>query len=215
MAGLALWQPNGGGHSDKRPPTTAESPTNGVTPPRVTSPTSGGWMPLLNGQNLDGWTVLPKSGNWSMQQGVLVGRGRNSYILTNRDDFADFELRVECRINAAGNSGVFFRCDSNDWLPVGFEANIELSNLGRLHDTRSQPNKKIPNPTNVGTLSPGQWFTYEIQARGTKIVMKIDGRTVLDFTSDEPIPMRGHLGLQCYEPDTTIEVRRFDVRTLP
>ena len=172
----------------------------------------GKWQPLFDGRTLANWIVLPKSGDWWVQGGTLVGRGKNSYLLSERDDYENFDLLVECRLNATGNSGVFFRCEANDWLPVGFEANLELGNLGRLHDTRSQPNTKIPNPSNVGPITPGQWFTCEVSARGSRIVVKIDGRTAIDFASDEPIPMRGRVGLQCYEPNTTIEVRRFEVR---
>ncbi|HND54079.1 MAG TPA: protein kinase, partial [Pirellulaceae bacterium] len=199
---------NGGTMQPKKP--GGASASGGRTGDLKTVP--GKWQSLFDGRTLANWLVLPKSGDWSVQGETLVGRGKNSYLLSERDDYENFDLLVECRLNATGNSGVFFRCEANDWLPVGFEANLELGNLGRLHDTRSQPNTKIPNPSVVGPITPGQWFTCEVSARGRRIIVKIDGRTAIDFTSEEPIPLRGRVGLQCYEPNTTIEVRRFQLR---
>ena len=89
-------------------------------PPHSSSP--DGFVPLFNGKNLTGWKTHPdQRGNWRVENGVLVGSGPDvtSHLYTERDDYKDFWLRVEARLNDGGNSGVYFRCPFGPALPAG------------------------------------------------------------------------------------------------
>ena len=70
---------------------------------------------------------------------MLIGSGpATSHLYTERDDYKDFHLRVEARINDGGNSGVFFRTPFSPtpkW-PSGYEAQIN-STHSDVHKTGS------------------------------------------------------------------------------
>src|SRR5439155_12609935 len=48
--------------------------------------TPGSWVALFNGRNLTGWKTFPSApGNWSVENGLLIGRGPQiSYLYTER-----------------------------------------------------------------------------------------------------------------------------------
>ena len=40
---------------------------------------------------------------------ILTAKGGDGYLATVRNDYRDFHLRAEVKINANGDSGIFFR----------------------------------------------------------------------------------------------------------
>ncbi|UBM58693.1 DUF1080 domain-containing protein [Marinilongibacter aquaticus] len=83
-----------------------------------------GWKLLWNGKNAEGWKVangqgFPEQG-WSMEDGVLSVLGlreNNKKVggdIETTDEFGDFELELEFKINKGGNSGVkYFVVDNS------------------------------------------------------------------------------------------------------
>jgi hypothetical protein len=66
---------------------------------------------LFNGQDLDGWTIHGTE-KWYVEDGELVCESgpQAEYGYLSTDQFYDdFELTLEFRQEADGNSGVFFR----------------------------------------------------------------------------------------------------------
>ena len=66
---------------------------------------------LFNGENLDGWTIHGTE-KWYVESGELVCESgpdaAYGYLSTN-DYYDDFELTVDFKQEADGNSGIFFR----------------------------------------------------------------------------------------------------------
>jgi len=190
--------------------------------PDAAATSSDGWTPLFNRQDLAGWWKLKSPpGEWVVEDGILVGRmpgparDPSSYLLTDRDDYANFECRAEVRISQAGNSGIFFRCNSDSSLPQGLEAHIGTVECGDLHRTwaHSQlPQKVSENPIAV---PPNRWFTLEISARGPQVVIRVNGVTTADVTEHSAAPARGYLALQVFDPGTEVAIRKLEIRELP
>ena len=88
----------------------------------VTPPDDAGWVPLFNGQDLGGWRVATETAadaaplpagttftapdeeaaektGWSVENGLLVGRGPPSHLFSARSDFKDVEIRASLRIS--------------------------------------------------------------------------------------------------------------------
>ncbi|MFO0905239.1 MAG: family 16 glycoside hydrolase, partial [Pirellulales bacterium] len=206
-----VWRMFGDGDVDK-PASTGASPTSEPAAGSTLSLTPS-WQPLFNGRNLDGWRVLPASGDWKVEQGVLIGRagGRTSYLFHDRPAWRDFELLAEFRINSTGNSGIFFRCTPNDSLPTGYEAHIDVWNPGRLHRTGLAGVQGI-DPKAHAALEPNGWNRYNLRVVGNRMTLRVNDVTTLDYVDQENGAASGHLALQCYEPNTVVEFRRVDVR---
>src|SRR4249920_428072 len=73
-----------------------------------------GFVSIFDGKTLDGWEGDPKY--WRVENGVLVGEitpvtllKQNSFIIWRGGTTRDFELKVEYRVSAKGNSGINYR----------------------------------------------------------------------------------------------------------
>jgi hypothetical protein len=73
-----------------------------------------GFQPMFDGKTLDGWEGNPKY--WRVENGLLTGEitpetvlKSNTFIIWKGGAPKDFELKVDFRITAAGNSGINYR----------------------------------------------------------------------------------------------------------
>src|SRR5215208_3331710 len=80
----------------------AAAQPNTVTPEEAAQ----GWVLLFDGESLFGWTPEGKT-DWKVVDGALVADSGEYGWLRHNAPFADFELRVDFRTAADGNSGVF------------------------------------------------------------------------------------------------------------
>src|SRR5690625_123505 len=70
---------------------------------------------LFNGQNLEGW--IGDERLWRVENGILIGETddgerqipRNSFLILEKDEPADFELSLKVRITGNNNSGIQYR----------------------------------------------------------------------------------------------------------
>jgi hypothetical protein len=83
-----------------------------------------GFVPLFNGKDLAGWKVDDAAReHWKVVDGVIMYDGKNKTIWTEKE-FADFILKVDWRLPAKGDSGIYLRGSSksqvNIWVnPLG------------------------------------------------------------------------------------------------
>jgi len=134
----------------------------------------GKWVQIFNGKNLDGWEVYPDgTGNWKVQDGVLIGSGDSSHLFTKRDDYKNFRYRVEAMINDHGNSGQYFRTQFGPGFPHGYEAQINSTHSDEIRTGSLYPPPKL-NPGDREKIivfkqlhKPDEWFTQEVIAKGT------------------------------------------------
>jgi hypothetical protein len=66
---------------------------------------------LFNGENLDGWTIYGTE-KWYVEDGILVcesGPDKQYGYLGTNEHYKHFELTLEFKQEANGNSGVFIR----------------------------------------------------------------------------------------------------------
>ncbi len=181
--------------------------------PTETAPTDG-WIPLFNGRDLTGWTKAGKgSGKWQVVGGVLSstpGSGE-CYLSTERDDFADFHLRVEAKVDDGGNGGVLFRCQKNAPIvwQAGYEAQInstqsDSQKTGSLYNLAKVTDRLVP---------PDTWFTLEVIAEGKHLRILVDGKQAVDYTDPGPKWSRGAIALQEFAKQTYF--RKIEIKPLP
>jgi hypothetical protein len=91
---------------------------------------------IFNGKNQEGW-----SGDetyWSVKDGILIGEvtpetilKRNSFIIYEKEQPQNFELKLEYRISKSGNSGVNYRSEKIKNKPFalrGYQSDIDGKN---------------------------------------------------------------------------------------
>lgn len=95
-----------------------------------------GFESIFDG-TLKGWEGDPEY--WKAVDGVLVGEVRadnlleqNSFIIWRGGELADFELKLEYRVSAEGNSGINYRSSEVTgvkWAMQGYQDDID----GKMH----------------------------------------------------------------------------------
>ncbi|MCB1844075.1 MAG: DUF1080 domain-containing protein, partial [Halioglobus sp.] len=101
---------------------------------------AAGWRLLFDGHSLEQWRSYGESevnGGWGVENGCLARVGRGGDLIT-REQFGDFELKLEWRISEAGNSGIFIRGDESGRSihHTGYEMQV-LDNAG--HSDAADP----------------------------------------------------------------------------
>ncbi|MFN7120182.1 MAG: DUF1080 domain-containing protein, partial [Saprospiraceae bacterium] len=98
--------------------------TDTTTPDNMLSKAEAkaGWILLFDGKTLNGWRTYNKQtigSDWKVQDGTIVldapkdASGNripgNGGDITAGGEFADFELKLDWKIDKCGNSGVIYR----------------------------------------------------------------------------------------------------------
>ena len=176
------------------------------------------FRPLFNGQDKSGWRTIPgKGGDWFVDNGVLVGRNGPGYLFTDRDDFEDFHLRVEARINAPGNSGVFFRAEyglhGSFSTPNGYEAQIAPESATFDGKFRTGSLMGLA-PVEARLIAPDRWFVMEVIVEGDHLRVMVDGKDASNVTDTNRRYSKGAIALQVNDSATRVEFRKLEVRDL-
>jgi uncharacterized protein (TIGR03067 family) len=203
-------------------------PSSKPKPPAVPSPSADGWMQLFNGKDLTGWRPHPEEGGkWVVENGALTCTGPHGYLFSERDDYENFHLRAEIRINGGGDSGVFVRSrpDPLVWYtgtwhpnPAGYEAQIAHrppNHTGSLWLFTSGWNRSLAPAAPDRSSGPvaDKLFTLEIVATGSQLHVFVNGTKTADVL--DSTYHRGHIALQHLGDRTAVRFRKIEIRELP
>jgi hypothetical protein len=181
------------------------------------------WVPLFNGKDLEGWKVYPRgTGEWKVEDGVLIGSGKASHLFSERGDYTNFRYRVEAMINDGGNSGQYFRTKFGPGFPNGYEAQINATHSDPIRTGSLYPsfNPKLSKQEKEKLLvlkaphKPDEWFTQEVFADGNHIILRVNGKTTVDFRDENNTYTKGHFALQQHDPKTVVKFRKIEVKEL-
>jgi hypothetical protein len=174
-----------------------------------------GWVQLFNGKDLTGWKVYPKgTGEWKVEDGILIGSGPASHLFSERDDYENFRYRVVASINDGGNSGQYFRTKFGPGFPKGYEAQINSTHRDPVKTGSLYGFGKEATVTDI-LVKPDTWFTQEVIADGNHIIIKVNGKTTVDFVDKKNTYTKGHFALQQHDPGTVVRFKKVEMKELP
>jgi hypothetical protein len=182
------------------------------------------WIPLFNGKDLTGWKTHPADkAKWEVKDGAIVGSGPAGHLFSERGDYENFRLLFEVKINDKGNSGQYFRANFAKAFPPGYEAQINSTHTDKVRtgslyaDSRGKFSEEEKKKMLVfeRLVEPDTWFTQEVIADGNHIIIKVNGKTTVDFVDEKSRHTKGHFAIQQHDPGSTVSVRRIDVIELP
>jgi hypothetical protein len=178
------------------------------------APADEGWTPLFNGKNLDGWVQKNGTATYKVEDGTIVGRtseGSPNSFLCTKQEYGDFELEFEVKVDDGLNSGVQIRSQTeggtNEGRVNGPQVEIESSGANG-----AEAGYVYGEATGRGWLTPedqlkphkhfkdGEWNKYRVVAQGPHIQTWINGTQIADL-HDRPIfetHPRGFIGLQVH-----------------
>jgi serine/threonine protein kinase len=181
---------------------------------------------LFNGQNFDGWEQLGK-GLWTVGDEILRAVGDGTGWMATTKDYDNFELTLEYRLPAKGNSGVFLHAwkegpvNGGQFLEIQLVDDKGLDTVGKVNGTAAIFGVLAPKPT-VQTI-PGKWHKLFIRSQGRRLQVSFDDQEVINTNLDDhkdafarfPGLARttGRIGLQQF--GTAAEFRKIWLRPLP
>lgn len=152
------------------------------------------WIDLFNGNSVDAWRAFRgeefPSTSWAIENGILISQSKAPRIdIITRQNFSDFELELEWRLEPHGNSGIFFRINEETnsiWhaapeyqiLDDGPET-VPIHTTGSLYDLLPPNQNKKMRPT-------GEFNETRIVAKGNKIEHWLNGEKILSYDFDDP-----------------------------
>jgi hypothetical protein len=167
------------------------------------------WVQLFNGRDLTGWAVATGGlGNWKVVDGAITCSGTQSHLYSERNDYGDFHLRTEVRVNETGNGGIYFRAGKPLAVLGDYEAQITINpqqrqRTGSLYDLVRIGQNLVPADT---------WFTYEVIADGNRIRLFVDGKETANHVDNRAgRPAKGFIALQHHDPMTQVQYRKIEI----
>lgn len=160
---------------------------------------------LFNGKDLAGWETYG-TGKWYVRDGLLIGESgpaKGWGYLATREYYTDFELSLEFRQEAGGNSGLFFRAhmlgepDTDDmygWqveiAPPGYDSGGIYGWDGWLAQVPAEKEQ---------ALRMGEWNTMRLKVEGGKVSVRLNGVLMSDLQDEEIGKAQGRIALQIHE----------------
>jgi hypothetical protein len=207
-----------------------------------------GFVPIFDGKSLEGWEG--DSRYWRVENGEIVGEvtpetllKQNNFLIWRGGQPANFELKVQFRISAQGNSGVNYRSEEiagTKYLLRGYQADIDGANryTGQNYEERGRtflaPRGTITyaatgnKPAVIAQIGPadelkqfvknGDWNEYHIIARGNVLIHILNGHLMCEVIDEdsEHRKMSGLIGVQVHVgPPMKIEYRSMLLKQLP
>jgi len=182
------------------------------------------FVQLFNGKDLTGWKAHPNDkAMWAVEDGCIVGRGPVGHLFSERGDYQNFVYRMEAKINDKGNSGQYFRAQFAPGFPPGYEAQINSTHGDPIRTGSLYPDgrDKYSNDEKKKMIileqlvKPDEWFTQEVIAVGNHIIIKVNGKTTVDFVDEKNRHTKGHFAIQQHNEGSVVKVRKVLVKELP
>ena len=163
-----------------------ESPT----PPNTLSAAErkAGWRLLFDGHSTRGWRAYNQDSmpsGWQATEGALTRVDRARDIIYN-EKFKDFELSLEWKISAKGNSGIFYRGIE------GPEALYYSAPEMQVLDDSGHADGRTPltsagsvyglYPALPGVVKPvGEWNSVRIVVKGNHVEHWLNGQRIAEY----------------------------------
>lgn len=188
---------------------------------------SSGWVSLFDGKSLDNWKVGNNAATFTVENGTIVAHGETAHLFYTGDvknhDFKNFEFKAEVMTTPGSNSGIYFHTQYQEtgWPSKGYEVQVNNSHTdwrrtGSLYGV--QDVKEVYVKDNV-------WFTEYIKVEGKRVIIKINDKTVVDYTepttAQRPSDMSarmisdGTFALQGHDPKSKVYFKNIMVKPLP
>jgi len=151
--------------------------------------TAEGFELLFNGKDLTGWTG-DTTGYVAEDGKIVIYPKHGSGNLYTEKEYSDYILRFEFKLTSGANNGLGIRAPlTGDAAYVGMELQI-LDNTAHIYKDLEpyQYHGSIYGivPAKRGYLRPvGEWNYEEVIARGRKIIVNLNGVTIVDANIDK------------------------------
>ena len=158
---------------------------------------------LFNGKDLSGWTVYGTE-KWYVEDGLLVSESgpdkQYGYLATDKH-YDDFELTLEFKQEANGNSGVFVRSTVDGTKVNGWQVEVAPPghDTGGVYESYGRGWLIKPDPEKDKVLKDGEWNTMKIRLDGNMLTSWLNGTEMVTITDEKIGAGKGSIALQIHD----------------
>lgn len=158
---------------------------------------------LFNGKDLSGWTVYGTE-RWYVDQGELVcesGPDKQYGYLGTKDSYKNFDLNLEFKQEADGNSGVFFRSSIAGTKISGWQAEVAPPghHTGGIYESYGRGWLIRPADGRDASLKLGAWNKMRIRVVGDEVTTWLNDTQMITLKDAKIGEANGQIALQIHD----------------
>lgn len=158
---------------------------------------------LFNGRDLSGWEIYGTE-KWYVDNGELIcesGPDKAYGYLGTTEYYDDFELSLEFKQEADGNSGVFFRSTVEGTKVSGWQVEVAPPALhtGGIYESYGRGWLIKPKASKDKHLRMGEWNTLTVKVVGDKVTTRLNGKKMIQLTDAKIGAGKGGIALQIHD----------------
>ncbi len=158
---------------------------------------------LFNGKNLEGWNIHGTE-LWYVKDGLLIcesGPDKAYGYLSTKEYYDDFELTLEFKQEANGNSGVFIRSTVEGTKVSGWQVEVAPpgSDTGGVYESYGRGWLIKPDKAKDKVLKMGEWNTMRIRVVGDLIESWLNGTSMISLKDEKIGKGKGSIALQIHD----------------
>ena len=158
---------------------------------------------IFNGKDLTGWAIHGTE-KWHVENNELICESgpdkQYGYLSTNKN-YKNFELTLEFKQEANGNSGVFFRSSIDGVKISGWQCEVAPVNrhTGGIYESYGRGWLIQPDSTKEKYLKTGKWSKLKLKVIGDEVTTWLNGHQMI-YIKDEKIGAgNGFIALQIHD----------------
>jgi hypothetical protein len=185
------------------------------------------WISLFDGKSLAGWKVGDNPATFRVDSGMIIVHGNTAHLFYVGDvmahNFKNFEFKADVMTHKGTNSGIYIHTayQESSWPSVGYEIQVNNSHTDWIRTGSLYGFQNIKEVY----MKDNEWFTMYITVKGKKITVKLNDKTVLDYTEPENLQRNpgdehrklssGTFALQGHDPNSLTYYKNIMVKPLP
>jgi hypothetical protein len=162
---------------------------------------------LFNGKDLEGWKIYGTE-KWYVEDGLLVcesGPDQEYGYLGTEKHYKNFELNLEFKQEANGNSGVFIRSTIDGTKISGWQVEVaqkrtseEGDATGGIYESYGRGWLIKPSMEKDKNLKVGQWNKLKIRVVGPQVTTWLNGVEMVSLSDEKIGQGEGSIALQIH-----------------
>ncbi|MEJ7691529.1 DUF1080 domain-containing protein [Daejeonella sp.] len=185
-----------------------------------------GWISLFDGKTLNGWKKNENPGTFKVENGTIMVAGSRSHLfydgIVMNHNFKNFEFKAQVMTKPGANSGIYFH---TAFQQIGFPSKGYEVQVNNSHtDWRRTGSLYAIQDVKEVYVKDNEWYEEYIMVQGKNVTIKINGKTVVEYTEPENVG-REHVGgraisdgtfaLQGHDPKSVVYYKDIMVKPLP
>lgn len=155
---------------------------------------SGKWQVLFNGTSTEHWRGFRKDylpSEWVIEDGALTLTKKGGGYIVTKEQYKDFELKLEWKISEAGNSGVFFHVSENPAYKYVYQTGPEVQILddekhpdalkGHEGTHKAGANYDLQAPFVSSVKPAGKWNKFVLKVHNGRVQHWLNGKKLQDY----------------------------------